>query len=103
MKNYHKNARIKNMQKNMFDHFKMGEQKQMCIWLNLNLNLKFEFAIQLQYTSIKLNFPQTSSIHIMNNYIMCLCIYFRSCPPLLMIASGNSAFETEITPGEEDR
>ena len=42
MKNYQKNARIKNMQRvSKFDHFKMGEQKKMCIWLNLNLNLQF--------------------------------------------------------------
>ena len=51
----------------MFDHLKMDEQKQMCIRLNLNLNLEFEFAIQLQYTSIKMNLPQTSSIYIMDN------------------------------------
>ena len=77
MKNYQKNSRIMNMQFVFkFDKFKMGEQKQMCIWLNLNLNLKFEFAIQLQYTSIKLNLPQTSSIYLMDNYIRCLCIYF---------------------------
>ena len=50
---------------NMFYHFKMGEQKQMCIWLNLNLNLEFQFAIQLQYTSIKLNVPQISTLYIM--------------------------------------
>ena len=86
MKNYQKNARIMNMQLvSMFDHFKMGEQWQRCIWLNLNLNLEFEFAIQLQYTSIKMNFPQTSTLHIMDNLIMCLCIYFRCFPPLLMI------------------
>src|SRR4051812_11444939 len=86
MKNYQKNARIKNMQfVFMFDHFKMGEQKQMCIWLNLNLNLEFEFASPLQYTSIKLNCQQTSTIYIMDNLIMCLCILFRCCPPLLMI------------------
>ena len=36
----------------MFDQFKMGEQKQMSLWINFNLNLKFEFAIQLQHTSI---------------------------------------------------
>ena len=65
MKNYQKNARIKNMQFIfMFDHSKMGEQKQMCIWLNLNLNLEFEFAIQLQDTSIKWNLPQTSTLYL---------------------------------------
>ena len=59
MKKYNKNARIMNMQfVFMFDHFKMGEQKQMCIWLNLNLNLKFEFTIQLPYTSFKWNLSQ---------------------------------------------
>src|SRR4051812_13653779 len=56
----------------------------MCIWLNLNLNLEFEFANSLKYTSIKLNFPQTSTLHIMSQLIMCLCIYFRCFPPLLM-------------------
>ena len=65
----------------MFDHFKMGEQKQMCIWLNLNL--EFEFAFQMQYTSIKLNLSQTSIFYIMEPLIMCLCIYFRSCPPFV--------------------
>src|SRR4051812_46133950 len=86
MKNYQKNARIKNMQfVFMIDHFKIGEKKQMCIWLNLKLNLEFEFAIQLQYTSIKLNLPQTSRIYIMDNHIMCLCILLRCCPPLLTI------------------
>ena len=69
----------------MFHHFKMGEQKQMCIWLNLKLNLEFEFAIQLQYSSNKLNLPQTSTLHIMEQLIMCLCILFRCCPPLMMI------------------
>src|SRR4051794_8665314 len=84
MKNYQKNARIKNVQfVFMFDHFKMGEQKQMCIWLNLNL--EFEIAIQLQYTSIKMNFPQTSTLYTMEQHIMCVCILFRFCPPLLMI------------------
>src|SRR4051812_2467113 len=88
MKNYQKNARIKKMQFSfMFDQFKMGEQKKMCICLNLNLNLEFEFANPLQYTSVKLNLPQTSTTYIMDNLIMCLCIYFRSCHPLLMIVS----------------
>ena len=76
----------------MFDHFKMGEQQKTCIWHNLNLNLEFEFAFQMQYTSIKMNLPQTSSIHIMDNYIMCLCIYIQCCP----------RSETVITPEEED-
>src|SRR4051812_12189257 len=93
MKNYHKNARIKNMQKKiMFEHFKMGKQKQMCIWLNLKLNLEFVFAIQLQYTSIKLNFPQTSSMYILYNLIMCLCILFRCCPPPLCMIVPVTAF-----------
>ena len=86
MKNYQKNARIMNMQCfYMFDYFKMGKQQQMCICHNLNSNLKFEFANALQYTSIKLNFPQTSTLYIMSQLIMCLCILFRCCPPLLMI------------------
>src|SRR3954465_8010111 len=86
MKNYQKNARIMNMQfVFMFDHFKMGEQKQMSIWHNLNLNLEFEFANPLQYTSIKWNCQQTSTIYIMDNLIMCLCIYFQCFPHLLMI------------------
>src|SRR4051812_37308669 len=59
----------------------------MCICPNLNLNLEFEFANPLQYTSNKLNFPQTSTLYIMSQLIMCLCIYFRCCPPLLMIAT----------------
>ena len=85
MKSYYKNARIMNMQfVFMFDHFKMGEQKEMCIMLNLNLNLEFEFAFQMQYTSFKLNVPQTSSIYIMSPLNMCLCILFQCCPPLLM-------------------
>ena len=87
MKNYQKNARNMDMQFFfMFDHFKMGEQQQMCIWHILNSNLEFEFANLLQYTSIKWNCQQTSSIYIMDNLIMCLCILFRCCPPLLMIA-----------------
>ena len=49
----------------MFDHFKMGEQKQMCIWHNLNSNMEFEFVILLQYTSFKWNHQQTSTIYIM--------------------------------------
>src|SRR4051812_43767521 len=100
MKNYKKNARIKNIQLVfMFNHFKMGEQRKMCIWLNLNLNLEFE----LQYTSIKLNLPQTSTLYIMEQHIMCLCIYFRCCPPFVDDCFDNSFSETEITPEEEDR
>src|ERR1041385_1199546 len=104
MKHYQKNTRIKNMQFVFrFDHFKMGEQKKMCIWLNLKLNLKFEFAFQMQYTSIKLNMLQTSTIHIMDNLIMCMCIFtFEVVPPLLMIASDDRRSETVITPEEED-
>src|SRR3954468_22641546 len=71
----------------MFENFKMGEPKQMSIWHNLNLNLEFEFANPLQYSSIKWNCQQTSTIYIMDDLIMCLCIYFRCCPPLLMIVS----------------
>ena len=99
MKNYQNNARIKNIQLVfMFDHFKMGELRQMCIWLNLNLNLnlEFEFAIQLQYTSIKMKLPQISSLHIIDNLNMCLCIYIRCCPPLVDDCSGNRLAETVI-------
>src|SRR4051812_30805494 len=89
--------RLRICKKIMFDHFKMGEQKQMCICLNLNLNLEFESANPLQYTSIKWNLPQTSTLYIMSQLIMCLCFYFRCCPPLLMIASVNSISEMEVT------
>ena len=50
----------------MFDHFKMGEQLQMCIWHILNSNMEFEFAIQLQYTSFNLNLQHISAIYIMS-------------------------------------
>ena len=82
MKNYQKNARIKNMQLVfMFDHFKMGEQYKTCIWLNWNLNLEFEFAFQMQYTPIKMNMLPTSTIHIMEPLNMCLSIVFYLLPP----------------------
>src|SRR3954468_15871623 len=104
MKNYHKNARIKNMPfVFMFDHFKMGEQKQMCIWLNFNLNLEFEFAIQLQYTSIKMNLPQTSTLYIMVN-LSCVCaFYFNVVPPFVDDCAGNRLSETVVTPEEEEK
>ena len=58
----------------MFDQRILGEQWQMHIWLNWKSYLEFEFAFQMQYTSIKMNMLQTSTIHIMDNMIMCLCI-----------------------------
>ena len=62
----------------------------------------FEFAIQLQYTSIKLNLPQTSSIYIMDD-LSCVCaFYFRYCPPFVEDFSSNSFSETVITPEEEE-
>ena len=103
MKNYHTNARIKNMQfVLMFDDFKMGKPKQMCIWLNLNLNLEFELAIQLHYTSIKLNMPQTSTLYIMVQLIKCLCILLQCCPPFVDDCSDNIFSEMVINPEEEE-
>ena len=65
----------------MFDLFKMGEQWQRCIWHNLKLNLEFEFAIQFQYTSIKLNVPQISTLYIMDN-LSCACAFYFNVAPL---------------------
>ena len=67
----------------MFDLSKMGEHKQMCIWHNLNSNLKFEFANLLQYTSIKWNLPQTSTIYIMSQLIMCVSILLSMLSPFV--------------------
>ena len=64
----------------------MGERRQMCIWLNLNLNLKFEFANSLQYTSIKWNVPQTSTMNFMSPLYHVLVHLLSMLPPLLMIA-----------------
>ena len=78
MKNYQKNARIKNMQLVfMFDHFKMGEQKQMCICLNLNLNLQFNCnALQLSWICHK-RVPFTSW-----NNLSCACAFYFNVAPL---------------------
>src|SRR4051812_18904995 len=57
----------------------------MCIWHILKSHLEFEFAILLQYTSIKWNCQHISTIYIMDNLIMCLCILLQCCPPLLMV------------------
>src|SRR3954463_11180342 len=99
MKNYQKNARIKNMQfVSMFDHFKMGEQKKMCIRLNLNLNLEFEFAIQLQYTSIKMNCHKPVPFTSCDTINMCLSIVLHLLPLFVDDCSGNRLSETEVTP-----
>ena len=66
MKNYQKNAMINNMQFIfMFDQLLMGEQWQMHIWLIWKSYMEFEFAFQMQYTWFKLNVPQISTLHIM--------------------------------------
>src|SRR3954464_2078189 len=65
--------------------------------------MEFEFAFQMQYTSFKSNVPQTSTIHLMDNNIMCLSIVLHFVPPpLLMIASDDRRSEMVITPEEED-
>ena len=86
----------------MFDHLKMGEQKQMCIWLNLNLNLKFEFANSLQYNSNKWNVPQTSTLNCMSPLYHVLVHLLSMLPPFLDDCAGNSFVETVITPEEEE-
>ena len=104
MKNYQKNARINNMQfVFMFDQLLMGEQWQMHIWLIWKPYLEFEFAFQMQYTSIKMNLPQISTLHIMDN-LSCVCAFcFWCCPPFVDDCSGNNFSEMKITPEEEDR
>ena len=88
----------------MFDHFKMGEEQQMCIWHILNSNLEFEFANLLQYTSIKWNFPHINTIYIMlQQLIMCLSIVLLMLFPLVDDCFGKSVSETEVIPEAEDR
>ena len=75
----------------------------MCIWLNLKLNLEFEFAIQLQYTSFKLNLQYISDMNIMTPLYHVLVHLLSMLTPVVDDCSGNSFSETEITPEEEDR
>ena len=65
----------------MFDHFKMGEQKQMCIWLNLNLNLEFEFANPLQYTQLNGIFNKPV-LYTSWTTLSCACAFYFDVAPL---------------------
>ena len=86
----------------MFDHVKMGEQQQMCIWHILNSNLEFEFADILQYTSSKWNLRQTSTMYIMfPQLIMCLIILLSMLFPLVDDFFDNSVSETDYVPVAE--
>ena len=64
--------------------------------------MEFEFAFQMQYTSFKLNVPQISTLHIMEQLYHVLVHLLPKLSPLVDDCAGNSASETVITPKEED-
>src|ERR1041385_14108 len=86
----------------MFEHFKMGEQKQTCIWNSFKLKLEFEFAIHLQYTPFKWNcLTHQKHIHQVStfNHVIVHCIYFAT---LLVVCRVEVEPEQEAAPFVED-
>src|SRR4051812_11977165 len=76
MQNYQKNAKILNMNfVFMFDHFKVGEQWHMCIWIPFKFKFGVNLENPLQCTSFKWKAQHLSTMNItLYHLIICLCI-----------------------------
>ena len=76
----------------------------MCIWNLLNSNLEFKFAKPLQYTSIKWNCQQISTLYIMlQHHNMCLSIVLVLIVPFPhCLLSVEVAPKPEVIPEAED-
>src|ERR1041385_6852293 len=103
MKNYQKNARIKNMGSVfMFDHFKMGEQCKTSIWLYFKFKFEAHLQMTLHLTSFKWNCTHIVTRNItISILIMCLSIANKFIP-CLIVCSIDVQLEPEATPFVED-